>query len=539
MAYEAGYAVEEKLMPHLGMTQRPLLAIGIYRTAQVITAHDLSRCLTPSHGMDDFWLYGVRPNITPREYARHFATIKEYIKAGDVYQINYCFRLDFLMRGNAASLFNALVARQAVAYAAFLKNKGKCVLSLSPEMFFDQTRDRITMKPMKGTLLKTGNRRRDRAALRRFRVSEKDRAENLMIVDLIRNDLSRICTPDSVKVPALFTAEHYGTLYQMTSTITGDIKHRTPLVDIVKALFPSGSVTGAPKIRAMEIIREVEQGPRGIYTGAIGFIAPRRKHMLFNIPIRTAVIDTRTGAGSLGIGSGIVADSIVRSEYRECVGKARFLTGLAKKYALIETMLFTTGRGIAHLDEHIERLQKSADFFTIAFDARSLRKSLAQHVKLFKMRLQGRIRVLLDTQGKWTITIDPLLPAKDTHHWVRLSTVRTDPRNIFWYHKTTNRNLYDQEYRSAVQHGYFDTIFANIHGEITEGCITNLFVKKNGIYYTSPIRCGLLPGIYRGLLLKKNPRHYKEKILMLRDLKTADEIMLCNSVRGEVVVQLR
>jgi para-aminobenzoate synthetase / 4-amino-4-deoxychorismate lyase len=539
LSYEAGYALEEKFSAGPGRIKWPMLEFGIYRGVHEITDLDLDEMVLSTPEMDDFWVHDFKPSISKHEYARHFSKIKEYIHAGDVYQINFCFMLDFKMQGSLPALFSALTKRQKVSYAALIKKKDQCILSLSPEMFFDLEDKRISMKPMKGTLLKTGNAASDKRSLLGFRKSEKNHAENLMIVDLIRNDLSRFCKPDSVKVPKLFTIEEYETLYQMTSTITGTLKRNARLIEILKALFPSGSVTGAPKIRAMEIIHELESEPRGVYTGAIGFFGPQKKRMLFNIPIRTMVIDTVKGQGRMGIGSGVVIDSKASLEYKECLGKARFLTGLMHDYRLIETMLFEPNRGIFLLDEHIKRLHKSAYFFKIRLDAASLRKELERRCKERKKALNYRIRVLLDTAGNWSITFAPLKRLDHGKALIRLSSVRTNPANIFWYHKTTNRTLYDNEIKKAGKEGCLDTIFTNIRGELTEGCITNIFVKKNGVYYTPPVLCGLLPGIYRDHLLRQSPQKYKEKVLLLKDLETADEIMLCNSVRRAVKVHLR
>jgi para-aminobenzoate synthetase/4-amino-4-deoxychorismate lyase len=540
LSYEAGYALEEKFSAAPpGRIKWPLLEFGIYRGVHEITDLDFDEMLSTTPIMADFWVHGFKPSISPREYSRHFSKIKEYIQAGDAYQINYCFTLAFKVRGSLPSLFNALTKRQKVSYAALIKKKDQCILSLSPEMFFDLENQCITMKPMKGTLLKTGNAASDKRSLLNFRKSEKNHAENLMIVDLIRNDLSRFCKPDSVKVPNLFTVEEYETLYQMTSTITGTLKRNVSLMEIIKGLFPSGSVTGAPKIRAMEIIHELESEPRGVYTGAIGFFGPHKKKMLFNIPIRTMVIDTAKGEGRMGIGSGVVIDSKASLEYKECLGKSRFLTGLTQGYKLIETMLFEPKKGIFLLDDHIKRLNKSAYFFNIRFDATSLLKELESRCKERKKALNYKIRVLLDEAGKWSITFAPITSQTQGKLSIRLSAQKTDPGNIFWYHKTTNRALYDEEYNKAVKEGCVDTIFTNIRGEVTEGCITNIFVKKNGVYYTPPIQCGLLPGVYRDHLLHANKSRYREKVIKRSDLINADGLYVCNSVRGMMRVYLK
>ncbi|MFC1808659.1 aminodeoxychorismate synthase component I [Candidatus Omnitrophota bacterium] len=531
ITYEAGYALEGKFEGLLNGQRNPLLNFGVFKERSTFTNLDINEFFEDSF-TDDFWLNSIRPSISKREYKKQFETIKEYIKNGDVYQINYCFNLLFNVQGNIGSLFNALTKKQKVSYAAFIKEKNTCILSLSPEMFFRLDGKQITMKPMKGTLLKKGDNKKNKQRRGKFHQSVKNRAENLMIVDLIRNDCSRFCEVSSVKVPHLYSVEEYETLYQMTSTIIAKMRYKTSLVDIFRGIFPSGSVTGAPKIRAMEIIDELEAGKRGIYTGAIGYFEPHMKKALFNIPIRTMVIDVKSREGGMGIGSGVVADSKAQLEYNECMGKAQFIKDVARRYSLIETMLFSNKTGYFLLNAHLERIKKSAAYFGIIFSENALKSALNTLKTTMKGPFKYRVKLLISEKGKITLQQAKLANTQAKKGIVSLSSHVIDQKNIFFYHKTTNRKLYDTEYKKCIKKGFVDTIFTNNKDEITEGAISNIFIKKKGIFYTPPVKCGLLPGVYRNYVLSKNKTLYKEKILLKNDIVKADGVYICNSVRG-------
>jgi para-aminobenzoate synthetase/4-amino-4-deoxychorismate lyase len=354
-----------------------------------------------------------------------------------------------------------------------------------------------------------------------------------MIVDLIRNDLGRISKVNSVKVSRLFEVEKYNTLFQMTSRVSGRLREDITYADIFRSIFPGGSVTGAPKIRTMQIIRELENKPRNIYCGALGIIFPKDK-AIFNLPIRT--ISLIRNKGEMGVGGGIVIDSHPEAEYEECLLKGRFLTDRYKPFRLIETILWD-GQ-YRFLDGHLKRMQDSADYFDFYFNPRDLISSLGNVRRNFDEGYKYKVRLLLDKQGNLKIDYSKMVQyalAEDKR--IIISKHRIDPEGIFWYHKTTNRTLYDAEYNYYHSKGYFDVIFLNTRGEVTEGAISNIVIKKNNKYYTPAVSSGLLPGIFRQYLIDKHDA--QEKILYLKDLINADKTFLCNSVRGLTEVKLK
>jgi para-aminobenzoate synthetase/4-amino-4-deoxychorismate lyase len=348
-----------------------------------------------------------------------------------------------------------------------------------------------------------------------------------MIVDLLRNDLGRIAK--KVWVPKLFAVEQYRTLNQMTSTISATLKENIKIKDIFTALFPCGSVTGAPKIKTMQIIKTLEKEPRGIYTGAIGYISPK-KGACFNVAIRTVALSGKKG--EMGIGGGIVYDSIEKCEYREALLKAKFLIEKFPSFSLIESILWDNGYFLLGL--HLRRLRKSADYFSVPLDLKKLKNDL----RILGKSLNGekfKIMVLVNLEGQIYIKKEELnqvkLPVK-----VKISTQRINPRNVFLYHKTTQRDLYEKERLKAQQEGFFEVIFLNTNEELTEGSISNVFLKKDKFLYTPPVKCGLLPGVLREKLLKGGKA--KEKTVTLNDLLAADKIYIGNSVRGLLYAQI-
>ncbi len=495
--------------------------------------------------------------LTEVEYAQRISRIHEWIRAGDVYQLNFTAPMKFEVPCSAAALYARLRARQPVDYGAFLHSEiGRHILSFSPELFFriddDGVTRRIVTRPMKGTA------RRGRTTIEDRRIAEwlhgdpKNRSENVMIVDLVRNDLGRVAQTGSVKVEELFTVERYPALWQMTSTVSAELRPEARFYDIFRALFPCGSVTGAPKVRATQLIAELEDAPRGVYTGAIGFFSPHQT--VFNVAIRTLEFD---GArGTMGVGSGVVIDSDAAAEYRECLLKAEFLTGPAHrtsspicekvpiasqpdKFFLIETMLWD---GVYPLLEfHLDRLEDSAEYFDFVCDRAAVRAALEDHTRQFAdQKLAGaetpsprKVRLLFDAEGSAQIGSEEFPPPGDPNRIgrVRISNARTDPADATLYHKTTQRPLYALEHIQAKERGFDDVLFLNLRGEVTEGSISNIFVVKDGRWLTSPVECGLLAGVYRRHLLETRPE-IEERVLMLDDLRTADAIYLCNAVRG-------
>jgi para-aminobenzoate synthetase/4-amino-4-deoxychorismate lyase len=388
---------------------------------------------------------------------------------------------------------------------------------------------------MKGTAPRAGTLEADALARKQLAEDVKQRAENLMIVDLMRNDIGRIAEIGSVDVTDLFTVETYKTLHQMTSGIRATLKEGVGTAELLRGIFPPGSVIGAPKIRAMELIRQLETEPRGVYCGAIGYISPECR-ALFNVAIRTAVI-FRNADGEMGIGSGVVFDSQGPKEYAECLLKMKFLTDPVKRFELIETMLFDPqGGGYVLLDRHIDRLETSARYFAFVYDELAVRRALSEVTLDKAARL--RVRLLLSESGEVTVTATPLPPA-DPNAVMRfaVSATRLDSSDLFLFHKTTRRELYDREWQEYSERlGTDEVIYLNERGELAEGSRTTIFIERDGRLLTPPLSSGLLPGTLRAELLAEGKA--SEAVLAPADLQSADAIFLGNSVRGLVPARL-
>jgi para-aminobenzoate synthetase/4-amino-4-deoxychorismate lyase len=515
--------------------------------------------------------------LTEAEYVQRIARIHDWIRAGDVYQLNFTAPFSIEAPDSIAAHYARLRSRQPVDYGAFLhRQAGRHILSFSPELFFrieeSGTRSgvrRITTKPMKGTAPRGRTTREDREISEGLRGDPKNRSENVMIVDLVRNDLGRVASTGSVKVEELFSVERYPTLWQMTSTVTAELRPEVGFHDIFRALFPCGSVTGAPKVRAMQLIAELEDAPRGVYTGAIGFFSPHQS--VFNVAIRT--LELNGARGSMGAGSGIVIDSDPAAEFRECLLKAKFLSGPARriaapisenapavsqpdKFSLIETMLWDGSYPLGNypfLELHLDRLEDSAAYFGFACDRVEVKSALIHHARQFAsqdsaadnsadtaQRSARRVRLqMVDDEGHIQIGSEALSPAVDPNRIgrVAVSRVRTDPADAMLYHKTTHRPIYSQAFEQATRDGYDDVLFLNLRGEVTEGAISNVFVVNGDHWSTPPVECGLLAGVYRRHLLEMRP-DIEERVLFIDDLRSADAIYLANAVRGLRRVEL-
>jgi para-aminobenzoate synthetase / 4-amino-4-deoxychorismate lyase len=514
--YEAGYALEPRLLPLLAKYPGPLCWFGLYDKATVLD--EIALCEIHESGvLRDFEL-----SITCDEYCTTLEQIRQSIEAGEVYQINFTTRMHVHPKVNPWEMFSVLFRSHPVPYAAFVNTGREQIVSLSPEMFFEIENGRITVKPMKGTAARGRTLEEDSVAADWLRNSEKNRAENVMIVDLMRNDLGRICRAGSVKTTSLFDVQRYPSLWQMTSTVEGELMQGYTVESVLRALFPSGSVTGAPKIRAMEHIAKLEDSPRGVYTGAIGFFAPQNAR--FNVAIRT--IEVQRGKGTMGLGSGVVYDSEPLSEWQECQAKAAFLTHSPSEFKLIETLYWNKGYRL--LDQHLARMRDSAEYFEFAFNEKRLRLALQTLAAEFPAKAK-RVRITLAREGEFEITHADFAAA----HFGRvgLSRKRISSNDRFLFHKTTNRDLYTQELTAARNRKLDDVLFFNEAGELTEGAIHNVFVVKDNLWRTPPVECGLLPGTFRAEILRTRP-NAREAILYLDDLKNADAIYLCNSVQG-------
>lgn len=536
LSYEAGYHFES-ITPDT-LPDEPLAWFGVYEQAREIAPQTVSAQLASSNGAPSVRHpeFGVERSA----YLAAMRQIKHHIREGDVYQINYTGPLTFETPSDSVALYQALRRQQHVPYSAFLNLGSTQILSLSPELFFRREGNHIATRPMKGTVRRGRTLHEDRALRDWLEHDVKSRAENLMIVDLLRNDLSRCCTPGSVDVPALFTTEPYETVTQMTSTVTGELRDEITYQDLFAALFPCGSVTGAPKIRAMEIIRDLETAPRGVYCGSIGYIAPDQT-AVFNVAIRTAVLQNEKGR--MGIGSGIVWDSEPEAEYEECQLKGQFLTDLDGASAetnddlrLIETMRWEGG-DVALWDRHVRRLRDSAAYFGYPFDAERMREAVKQEAALLDRNEAYKIRLTLGPAGTFRVSSDPVNMFEGDPWRITLYDEPVDSSNVFLYHKTTRRDVYREAYESARADGFDEAILVNERGEITEGARSNLFIERDGALITPPVGCGLLGGVYREHVLSARS-DAEQAVLTPDDLRSADAIHLCNAVRGWVRAHL-
>ncbi len=481
-------------------------------------------------------------------YQKSLQKIQNYINAGDVYQINYTFPMPVSLTGDVLAFYRQLRINQPVPYSAYINTGETEVLSLSPELFLAKQADTLISKPMKGTAPRGKNLDEDIAATQHLKTDKKSQAENLMIVDLIRNDLSRIAQTGTVDVPHLFETEKYQTLFQMTSTVTAKATSSLTPSATLKAMFPCGSVTGAPKIRAMEIIHELEKEPRGIYCGSIGYFGPTAKNLKtnwsLNVPIRTFIFNTKPKTeiikGRLHIGSGIVADSDANAEFKECLLKAQFAQKNTSAFSLIETIRFENNK-YKHLEQHLLRLANSSKYFGFNFDADAVTHQITEHAhalpQMHRKHPVYKVRLLLDQSGACSISSEPFTDShQKTPHNVSISTKTTDSNNAFYQHKTTNRGLYNSELRKAQENGHTDVLFCNEHGHITESAISNIFIKLDQQLITPPVTDGLLPGVGRTHMLATN--NVVIQSLTIDDLKKADEILLVSALRGSRTIKL-
>lgn len=523
--YEFGYLFEPKLLSYLPFAFNfPLVWLGVFQKPLIIDHY----YYTPNFvkiSIPDFNVGEIKANIDSELYNQTIKRIKEYIEKGDSYQVNFTFKYKFSFKGDILGFYLNLRRSQPTSYLSFI-NDGNCyILSFSPELFFRIQDNHIVTRPMKGTISRGKMKQDDEAQKVWLQNDIKNRAENVMIVDLLRNDLGKIATCGSVTVTRLFEVESYRTVHQMTSTITARLKNGVKFQELFSSLFPSGSVTGAPKIRTMQIIAELEAEPRKVYTGAIGYFSPQGKSC-FNVAIRTIMINGNHG--EMGIGGGIVYDSIDSMELKEANLKAKFMVKKNPFFYLIETIRWERGKGYYLLELHLQRLINSAEYFQISFDPSLLKKYLKDLIKDFTDDIY-RVRVLLSLEGQVDISYQPLdswpVPIK-----VKLSSTRTDPDDIYLYHKTTNRNLYDREREEALREGFQEVIFLNYKDELTEGSISNIFLEICGKLYTPALTSGLLPGVLRQHLIMQGK--VEERLLYLDDLNKADSIYVGNSVRG-------
>lgn len=521
-AYEFGYFLEPALHALRKKSLYPLAWLGACKKPTLINHSQYN----PNFKDEDldYSLKNIKPNICQREYAAKISRIKDYLREGLTYQVNFTFKVKFDFQGDILDFYLNLRKSQPTSYMALINTGKSFILSLSPELFFRRDAKAIVTRPMKGTSGRGLTWDADKKSGEELKRNTKIKAENLMIVDLLRNDLGRIS--QKVWVPKLFEVEKYRTLYQMTSTIAANLlKNDIKIKDIFTSLFPSGSVTGAPKIKTMDIISSLEKEPRGIYTGSIGYISPG-KEACFNVAIRTILLNQ--GKGEMGIGGGIVDDSVEKYEYEEALLKAKFLVEKFPRFFLIETILWNENKNYFLLDLHLKRLKSSCDYFSIRLDSDKLKENL-EIAQTDMISGIWKVRVLVGLDGRISIerqTIEEIKPPVR----IKISSRRINPDNVFLYHKTTRRHIYDREKQKAQRQGFFEAIFLNINEQVTEGTMSNVFILKQGRLYTAPVECGLLEGILREHLLKEG--RASEKIIYLKDILSADKLYIGNSVRG-------
>ncbi|MET3130181.1 para-aminobenzoate synthetase/4-amino-4-deoxychorismate lyase [Oxalobacteraceae bacterium GrIS 1.11] len=490
----------------------------------------------------------VRANVEQAAFTAALTRIHDYIEAGDTYQVNYTYRLRFDAFGSPEALYARLRARQPVPYGALVApGDGSALLSLSPELFVRHAGGALTARPMKGTApaaapgLELDNARRAAA----LAADPKNRAENLMIVDLLRNDIGRVAVTGTVEVPALFEVRRYSSVLQMTSTVRARLHPDAGLAEIFQALYPCGSITGAPKRRSMEIIAELEPAARGIYTGAIGWFDPPPAgaavgDFCMSVPIRTLALQAPENGvrrGEMGVGAGIVFDSDAADEYAECQLKAGFLTGLPNQFELFETMYATRADGCRRRAAHLARLAASARYFGFACDLAQAGATLDAACTALPAGVPHRLRLALEQGGAFGVHSAPLaLLAGPVGLLLAADATRAEA--LFLRHKSSVRARYDAAWRAAEARGGFDTLFFNERGELTEGGRSNVFVKLDGRWYTPPLACGLLPGIMRAALLADPAWDACERVITRAMLGAAQEIVVCNALRGALTATL-
>ncbi|MBY4800913.1 bifunctional anthranilate synthase component I family protein/class IV aminotransferase [Burkholderia cepacia] len=524
----------------------------------------------------------VAKSVSRDAFDAAIAAVHDALRAGDSYQVNYTYRLNFDVFGTPLALYRRLRARQPVRYGALVAlPDGAWVVSCSPELFVEKHGDVLRARPMKGTAPRSADPRDDAAAAAFLANDPKNRAENVMIVDLLRNDVSRIARTGTVRVPALFSVEPYASVWQMTSTVEAGWRAGTTFAQMLRALFPCGSITGAPKYKTMQLIDAIESTPRGLYTGAIGWLdaakqgadsdAPGERlggcgDFCLSVAIRTLTLDATgggadregaTGAesrspatpiagrrrGTMGVGAGIVLDSVAADEYAECELKARFLTDADPGFQLFETTAATRADGIRHLDRHLARLQRSADAFGFRFDPEALRREIDARCAALDGDDAYRMKLALAKDGAIEIVAAPLKPLPAGPVGVLLASAHgfasTRASDALLLHKTTRRAEYDRAWQAAEALGCFDMLFVNERGEVTEGGRSNVFVKLDGQWVTPPLESGVLPGVMRGVLLDDRVFGATERVVTRDDLARAEALLLTNALRGALDAVLK
>ncbi len=533
LAYEAGKGLAPAWRGTVDAAGEgaPLGWFGLFERVERIDA-DAVPALLPDSAAG--WVGKVRPRVSRADYVEAIEAVLGLIRAGDIYQANYTFRADVPVAGNPLSVYARLRRTARAGYGGFLWTGSQAIASLSPELFFALRGRQVMARPMKGTAARLADPVADAAAAKGLAEDPKQRAENLMIVDLIRNDLSRVAVPGTVAVPDLFRVESFPTIHQLVSDVAATLPDWAGAVDLLRAAFPCGSITGAPKVRAMEIIDALEADARGLYTGSIGFIEADGD-AAFNVAIRTLIFPSQTGlqdspmCATLGLGSGIVADSQPAEEWRECLAKGEFVGAAGESFDLIETMFFDPVDGVQRLEGHLARMKASAASLGFTFDRHGARNSLQSAT--FRLRTAARVRMRLAPSGALAVEVSPLprLAELPVPVAVRPAPMAADDFRLA--HKTSLRATYDEVRRDS---GAVEVVFIDEPGFVTEGSWSNIFVEREGQLLTPPLALGLLPGVLRAELIEKG--RAVESHLRLADLQ--DGFFIGNSLRGLVPARL-
>lgn len=535
--YELGYALQD-MGPNSQSPDKPFSQILLFDNVKLLDGNEVNQWLQSQAGNATATLTGWRNHIDPEGFTEAIEEIRQRIADGQTYQVNYCYAVTMALHGSPVTLYRELRKSQSVPYGALIGlSDGRWVLSRSPELFLQHRNGWVEAKPMKGTAASDSgvNLAQD----------PKNRAENVMIVDLLRNDLGRLAIPGSVSVPEKFEVRDYGNVRQMTSTVRARLRPDIGWPELLEAVFPCGSITGAPKRSTMQIIQRLEARPRGLYTGAIGWVNPcepgHLSEFCLSVPIRTLTLSAPSPngqrEGTLGVGAGITWNSNACDEWKECELKSSFLQRLVAPVTLFETMRAHQRLGIAHLERHLARLQQSAQTLNFPLDLDQARQQLRQTCESLADDGDYRVRLDLANDGAISIQSSRLEPL-DTPVKVMIATQTMDSSDLFLRHKTSNRAVYDAAWRQAQAQGAFDKLFFNERDELTEGGRSNVFVKLDGRWYTPPLRAGVLPGIMRSILLEDVELDARERIITRRELRQAQAVLVCNALRGALPAQL-
>ena len=525
LAYESAPAFDPVLVTHAPQSGQPLA----WAASHVAPLPALPSMLGP------YAVGAWRPLVGKAEYVAQLAALRSLIAEGETYQANYTLPFECGCAGDDRAWFMELARAQGGGFCTWIDMGTSRVLSLSPELFFSVHEGEALARPMKGTAKRGATPDEDARLCAQLAACSKNRAENVMIVDLLRNDLGRVAVSGGVSVPVLFRVEHYPTVFQMTSDIRARLRQGTGLGELLAALFPCGSVTGAPKVAAMRILRELEPHPRGLYCGAIGLIEPGGRSMTFSVPIRTLTLERATGLARFGVGGGVTWDSSAQGEYTECQDKMRFVHGPGQDFSLLESLALVRGR-YPYRERHLDRLTRSAAHFRFPLNRDTLRRALADLAeKTPETSIPGarhKVRLLVSPTGNVEVTASPIVLSRKplTVGWAEIPAAQS--RDLLLRHKTTRRTLYDDALRMCQETcpDCDDVLLVNEQGEVTESSRANLVLLLDGTLVTPPLECGLLPGVFRGLLLARG--RVVPRVLRPADVARAQRVWLVNSVRG-------